>query len=81
MRKVILAAAMVGVLLGCTTTEDVRGTNRERLLGLSQGMSKADVFRVMGKEKITIGVLDRTVITNPFRNEMYQSGGNNFENY
>ena len=61
---------------GCASTEQIRAGNRENLMLLSPGMTKAEVLQVMGTETIRVGM---EVITNPYRSEMYQAGGHTFE--
>ena len=77
------------MLSGCASMEGVRAKNRESLVRLSRGMTKPEVLSVMGTESIktgsgtlgslTLGLPPGQRITNPWRVEMYEAGGSNWE--
>ena len=74
--KSVFIATLVLLIAGCSLGH-IRGQNRERLLELSPGMTRHEVLSVMGTEKILTDDFDS--ITNPYRTELYRSGGNTFE--
>lgn len=66
-------AAVLGIvsmtLLGCAPSNDaIRAQNRENLLKLSMGMSKAEVLQIMGTK--TIKSDGDWTINNPYKSEM-----------
>jgi len=76
-QKIAMAIFTSLLLAGCVTTAQVRGENRQNLMHLSVGLNKQDVLKVMGTEtkKTDVG----SVITNPYRTEMYKVNNNTFE--
>ena len=73
----IFIVLMISVLLsGCARLSEIRGENRQKLLGLSTGLTKQEVLNVMGTETMKTR---RRVITNPYRTEMYRSNGREIE--
>ena len=76
MRPTILVI-LIGVLLtGCASLDAIRSQNRQSLMSLSAGMSKAEVLTVMGTKTINS---ENGQINNPYRTEMYRSQGHTFE--
>lgn len=71
------AALLLAFAAGCASLSDIRAQNRQKLLQLSIGASKADVLRIMGTE--TVKADEGSVITNPYRSELYRSGAHTFE--
>lgn len=68
--KCIIALLLLALLGGCASLADIRAWNRQNLLQLSTGASKADVLRIMGTDTISA---EGSVITNPYRSELYRS--------
>jgi len=69
---------LISILVtGCVTTAQVRAENRQNLLHLSVGASKQDVLNKMGIK--TIKTKNGSVITNPYRTEMYKVDKDTFE--
>ncbi len=75
--KIIIGILISVLIVGCVTTAQVRAENRQKLLHLSVGESKQDVLHKMGTQ--TIETENGSVITNPYRTEMYKVGSNTFE--
>ena len=76
-QKIIIALLTSILFVGCTTLAQIRSENRQNLLHLSVGASKQDVLRIMGTT--TKKASDGSVITNPYRTEMYKVNDNTFE--
>ncbi|NHZ86726.1 MAG: DUF3192 domain-containing protein [Planctomycetia bacterium] len=76
-RNAFIVLIVSAFLTSCVSTSQIRAENRQKLLRLSAGMSKQEVLGVMGTSTITAG--DGTVVTNPYRTEMYRSNGHVFE--
>lgn len=73
MRLILMAIATISVLIGCAAPQEVfTSRNRERLMGLTVGMSRDEVLGVMG----TKGFQD---IGNPYRTEMYNADGHQYQ--
>jgi hypothetical protein len=76
-RNIFILCIVVIFLNGCVSTSQIRADNRERLINLSVGISKQEVLEIMGTE--TIRADNATIITNPYRTEMYRTGDSVFE--
>jgi len=77
LRNLLIAAAVAAFLSGCVSTSQIRADNRQKLMSLSTGLSKQEVLEKMGTK--TIKADDGTVVTNPYRTEMYRAKGSVFE--
>jgi hypothetical protein len=87
----LLAWLLLGVLVsfGCASMEGVRAKNRENLVRLSRGMTKAEVLNVMGVKTVktgsglvgtlAMGLPPGQRITNPWRVETHEAGGFTWE--
>ena len=75
-RNIFIILVVSILISGCTSLSEIRADNRQKLTGLSIGMSKQDVLGKMGTK--TVGA-QNTVVTNPYRTEMYRSNGHVFE--
>lgn len=72
--KYILFGVVLFSFVGCAST--IMSDNRHNLMKLSAGISKEEVYTIMGKEtKIFLG----GSVDNPYRTEMYRSQGHRFE--
>ena len=72
MMRSLIIVVFLAFLTGCSGLSQVRADNRERLNGLSAGMSRQEVLDTMGTETIEA---QGSVITNPYRTEMHRTGG------
>lgn len=78
LRNFLIVMTVTVFLSGCaSSTSQIRADNRQRLMGLSVGLSKQEVLEKMGTK--TIQANDGTVVTNPYRTEMYHAKGSVFE--
>ena len=89
-RRGLQVLLFCGLMLpGCASMEGVRAKNRESLVRLSRGMTKPEVLNAMGTKSIktgggtlgmlTLGLPPGQKVTNPWRVEMYEAGGSNWE--
>lgn len=76
-RKILILVVTTILISGCASLSQIRADNRQKLLNLSAGLSKQEVLAVMGTK--TIRADDGTVVTNPYRTEMYRAKGSVFE--
>lgn len=76
MKNILLIFISLTLLAGCSGLSQVRADNREKLNGLSAGMSKQEVLNIMGTETTQA---QGSVITNPYRTEMHRSSEHVFE--
>lgn len=79
--KAIRSAALSLALLGlaaCATSNGFRVQNRMNLLKLTPGMTRDEVFNVMGTGEKKVCCPLHTV-TNPHRTESYEAKGSRFE--
>ena len=76
MKNILLIFISLTLLAGCSGLSQVRADNREKLNGLSAGMSKQEVLNIMGTETTQA---QSSVITNPYRTEMHRSSEHVFE--
>ena len=74
MKKLIYLFVMVILVSGCATIQQATAPNRENLLKLSIGMSKAEVLATMGTKSIAKRDINliTTTINNPYRSEILQ---------
>ena len=76
-RNILILTLAAIVLSGCVSTSQIRADNRQKLMNLSAGLSKQEVLAIMGTK--TIRADNGTVVTNPYRTEMYRAKGSVFE--
>ena len=76
-KTVIFLILMCVTLSACASLEQIRADNRQKLTGLSAGMSKQEVLSLMGTKTVRSG--DGTIVTNPHRTEMYRAKNSVFE--
>jgi len=76
LKKISIFIIFSIILSGCAQLSQIRADNRQKLNQLSSGMTKQEVLNVMGTKTVTA---QDTVITNPYRTEMYRSNGHVFE--
>ena len=77
LKRIIVIFMAATVLVGCVSTATIRAENRQKLMQLSAGMSKQEVLATMGTK--TIRADSGTVVTNPYRSEMYRVSESVFE--
>lgn len=77
LKNIFVIVSVCLMVTSCASTNQIRADNRNKLLSLSAGMSKIDVLKTMGTKTQTSS--DGTVITNPYRTEMYRSNDKTFE--
>ena len=82
MKVSIIVMTCLLFLSGCVssnpTTTKIRADTREKMLNLSVGMTKQEIYAAMGTETITS--VSGHVIKKPYKTEMYRSSkGNRIE--
>ena len=77
MKVAIIAVIMSLSLAGCSSMDSIRTENRQRMAGLSSGMSRHDVLAVMGTK--TIRSAEGRLISNPYRTKLYRTPRHEFE--
>ena len=69
MKRLLVIMLTCLLLSGCATVDSIRADNRQNLIKLSMGMSKAEVLNTMGTKTIWA---EGTTINNPYRSETLQ---------
>ena len=66
---------------GCTTCDEIRSKNRERLLQLSAGMTKQEVLDITGRRRVCCTTTGATtkIINNPYSSEILVAKGKTLE--
>lgn len=76
LRNIFIGLLASVFISGCASLSQIRAENRQKLTGLSVGISKQEILGIMGTKTVEA---EGTVITNPYRTEMYRSNGHSFE--
>ena len=61
--------------------DELRSANRQNLIQLQIGMTKQEVIKLMGTDSETdhYANYEQLTVTNPYKSESYQAGGNTLE--
>ena len=83
-KKALMAMIVISGAVACTSLgnlDELRAGNRQNLVRLNLGMTKQEVLKLMGTESKTDHYAnhEQVTVTNPYRNETYQVGGNVLE--
>ena len=76
LKKLLIFIMFSTILSGCASLTQIRADNRQKLNGLSVGMTKQEILNVMGTKTVQA---QGSVITNPYRTEMHRTNGHVFE--
>ncbi len=64
------------IVLGCADLSQIRSETRQKLTGLSAGLSKEETLKVMNADTVKA---EGHVITHPYRTELHRANGHVFE--
>ena len=81
MRKLIYLFVGAIFITGCSSVSGLSTVNREHLLRLSQGMTKKEALRIMGRGTMRVfdGPMISKTINNPYISEIIQGKDKTFE--
>ena len=76
LKKYLIFIFLTAFVSGCVGLSQIRADNRQKLNGLSVGLTKQEILNIMGTKTVQA---QGSVITNPYRTEMHQTNGLVFE--